>query len=79
MKRIKLSEPELLAVIINLQKELGSAFEMLPRKSKESDQLKVQILADLNKLLTKEYRIDLQENNLYESLFKNTDKVAKVS
>jgi hypothetical protein len=79
MKRIKLSEPEILAVVINLQKELNAAFEMLPRKSKDSEQLKNQILSDLNRLLTKEYRIDLQENNLYDSVFGSVDKVAKVN
>lgn len=79
MKRIKLSEPELLAVIVNIQKELSAAFEMLSRKSKEADVLKGQILSDLEKLLIKEYRLDLQENNLYDSVFKNLDKATKGS
>lgn len=79
MKRIKLSEQELLAVIVNVQKELSSAFEMLSRKSKEVDALKEQILSDLDKLLIKEYRLDLQENNLYDSVFKNLDKATKGS
>lgn len=79
MKRIKLSEPEILAVVINLQKELSAAFEMLSRKSKDSEQLKNQILSDLNRLLTKEYRIDLQENNLYDSVFGNVEKAARIS
>lgn len=79
MKRIKLSDQEILAVIINLQKELRSAFEMLSKKSKDAEHLKDQILLDLDRLLVKEYRIDIHENNLYDSVFKNLDKVAKVS
>ena len=70
MKRIKLSEPEVLAVVVNLQRELAIAFEMLGDKSKESGRLKRQIIADLQQLLTREYRIDLAENNLYDSIFK---------
>ena len=78
MKRIKLSEPEILAVIVNLQKELGAAFEMLAKRSKDADRLKSKILSDLNDLLTEEYEIDIHGNNLYDILFKNADKV-KVS
>lgn len=70
MKRIKLSEPEVLAVIINNQRELISAFELLSDRNKECARLKKSILADLNQLLVKEYRIDLSENNIYDSLFK---------
>jgi hypothetical protein len=82
MKRIKLSEQEILAVIVNAQRELKIAFEMLPKKSdqrsKDGETIKKAIIEDLDRLLTKVYQLDIQENNLYDSVFKNLDKV-KVS
>ena len=81
MKRIKLSEQEILAVIVNAQRELKTAFEMLPKRSdqnsKDGEAIKKAILADLDRLLTKVYRLDIQENNLYDSIFKTQDKAAK--
>jgi len=77
MNRIKLSEQEVLAVIVNSQRELKIAFDMLPKKSKEGDIIKAAILDDLERLLTGVYSLDVQENNLYDSVFKTPEKVTK--
>jgi len=77
MKIIKLSEQEVLAVIVNSQRELKIAFDMLPKKSKEGDIIKAAILDDLERLLTGVYSLDVQENNLYDSVFKTPEKVTK--
>jgi len=82
MKRIKLSEQEILAVIVNSQRELKVAFEMLPKRPgspKEGDLLKKAILDDLDLLLTKVYQLNIQENNLYDSVFKLPEKVVRAN
>lgn len=79
MKRMKLSEAELIAVIVNMRKELDVVFEMLPKKAQDIEDMKEQILSNIDELLFDGLKVS-PKDNLYEAVFgKSSEKVSKTS
>ncbi|RJR10588.1 hypothetical protein C4588_03040 [Candidatus Parcubacteria bacterium] len=79
MKKIKVSEQELLAVVINMHRELETIFDLLPKKDTAVENLKKKVLKDIEELLVNGYSLSPKGNNLYDTVFKTSEKVARVS
>lgn len=70
MKKIKVSETELLAVVYNTFSELKTVFAALPDRNKNIPRRKRLILDELYLLLSTDYGMDLTSDDLYDTFFK---------